>query len=125
MSDVVAGIVTAIASGAGGSIGSSGATALGRLIAALREKFHGDPSAARELEIAVESPSAGEHLAVVIRDRIASDPAFEKWLLTLWAEIAPQVRVEATKQENVISGNVKGHAIQARDIQGGINFRPG
>jgi hypothetical protein len=122
MTDAVVGIVTAIASGAGGSIGSSGAAALGRLIVGLRAKFHSDPTARRALEIAVESPVVKEDLAAILHDRVASDPIFGEWLLGLWAEIAPQLNVDTSRQKNVISGNVKGNAIQARDIQGDIHF---
>ena len=128
MDDVVVGIVTAIASGVGGSIGGSGAVALGRLVSALRAKFHGDPAARGTLEIAVESPDsqvAGDGLAAILRDRIASDPGFGEWLVDLWTGTAPQLHVSTSKQTNVISGTVKGDAIQARDIQGGIHFKHG
>jgi hypothetical protein len=92
MDDAVIGIATAIASGAGGSIGASGAAALGRLISALRAKFRGDPAARGTLEIAVESPgsqAAGDDLVAVLRARIANDPGFGEWLLGLWIEVAP------------------------------------
>ena len=128
MDDAVVGIVTAIASGAGGSIGGSGAAALGRLISALRAKFHRDPATRGTLEIAVESPDsqvAVDDLAAILRDRIASDPEFGEWLVNLWTEIAPQLRVSTSRQTNIISGTVKGDAIQARDIQGGIHFKHG
>lgn len=126
MDDAIMGIVTAIASGAGGSIGAGGAAALGRLISALRVRFRGDPAARGTLEIAVESPGtrvAGEDLVAVLRARIASDPGFGEWLQSLWIEVAPEL--DAGKQTNVISGTVKGNVIQARDIQGGIHFNHG
>ena len=128
MDDAVIGIATAIASGAGGSIGASGAAAVGRLISALRAKFRGDPAARGTLEIAVESPgsqAAGDDLVAVLRTRIANDPGFGEWLLGLWIEVAPQLRVDAGHQTNIISGTVKGNAIQARDIRGGVTFNDG
>jgi hypothetical protein len=123
MDDAIMGIATAIASGAGGSIGASGAASVARLISALRAKFRGDPGARGTLEIAVESPGsqvAGEELVAVLRARTASDPGFGEWLLSQWVEVAPQL--DAGKQTNVISGTVKGNVIQARDIHGGIHF---
>lgn len=126
MDDAIMGIATAIASGAGGSIGASGAASVARLISALRAKFRGDPGARGTLEIAVESPGsqvAGEELVAVLRARTASDPGFGEWLLSQWVEVAPQL--DAGKQTNVISGTVKGNVIQARDIHGGIHFDHG
>jgi hypothetical protein len=126
MDDAIMGIATAIASGAGGSIGASGAASVARLISALRARFRGDPGARGTLEIAVESPGsqvAGEELVAVLRARTASDPGFGEWLLSQWLEVAPQL--DAGKQTNVISGTVKGNVIQARDIQGGIHFNHG
>lgn len=123
MDDAIMGIATAIASGAGGSIGASGAASVARLISALRAKFRGDPGARGTLEIAVESPGsqvAGEELVAVLRARTASDPGFGEWLLSQWVEVAPQL--DAGKQTNVITGTVKGNVIQARDIHGGIHF---
>ena len=123
MDDAIMGIATAIASGAGGSIGASGAASVARLISALRAKFRGDPGARGTLEIAVESPGsqvAGEELVAVLRARTASDPGFGEWLLSQWVEVAPQL--DAGKLTNVITGTVKGNVIQARDIHGGIHF---
>lgn len=128
MDDAVIGIATAIASGAGGSIGAGATAALARLIAALRAKFRGDPAAQDMLEIAAESPSsqaAEEDLVAVLRSRIASDPGFGEWLLSLWIEVAPQLESDGEKQTNIVSGTIKGNVIQARDIRGGVHFNHG
>ncbi len=128
MDDAIIGIITALASGACGSLGASGAAALGRLVSALRAKFRGDPAARGALEIAAESPdgrAAGEDLAAVLQARIAGDPRFGEWLLHLWTEVAPDLSADTDRHTNIITGTVTGHAIQARDIHGGIHLNQG
>jgi hypothetical protein len=85
--DLVVAVATAIASGAGDSLGTSGAAAVGRLISALRAKFQHSPAARRALEMAVDEPTdpdAGAALQVALNELITRDAEFGQWLATLW-----------------------------------------
>jgi hypothetical protein len=125
MVDLAAEIVTAIASGAGGSIGTKGAEAIGRLISALRARFRGQPAERGVLEISLESPgdaTAKDQLAIVLRDHIRRDAEFEERLASLWAEIKADLQAGDSNSTNVITGTVHGIVIQARDVHGGIHL---
>ncbi|HEX4830573.1 MAG TPA: hypothetical protein VH478_05710 [Trebonia sp.] len=125
MVDLAAEIVTAVASGAGGSIGSRGAEAIGRLVAGLRERFRGRAESRGALEISLESPEdpvARESLASVLREHMERDPEFGEWLARAWAEIAPGGAADASNSANVISGTVQGNVVQARDVHGDIHL---
>jgi hypothetical protein len=128
MSDDLANeIVTAIASGAGRSLAAEGMEALRRLIAALRDKFRSEPQSRGTLEIAIEAPddpAASQNLAALLRERCLQDEDFREWLGRLWAPIGRDLAVDESRSANVISGNVEGHVVQARDVQGGIRIGP-
>lgn len=125
MDDLVVAVVTAIASGAGGSLGTSGAAAVGRLISALRAKFRHSPAARGALEIAVEEPTdpdVREALQAALNELIKRDAQFGQWLVTLWEEISPELPAPDCSSKNIIHGDVHGTAVQARDIRGGIHI---
>jgi hypothetical protein len=73
---------------------AEGMEALRRLIAVLRDKFRSEPRFRGTLEIAIEAP------------------------------IGRDLAVDRSRSANVISGNVEGHIVQARDAQGGIRIGP-
>jgi hypothetical protein len=123
--DLAAEVVTAIASGAGGSIGTTGAQAIGRLISALRTRFLGQPAERGILEISLESPgnaTAKDQPAIILRDHIRGDAEFEEWLASLWTEIQTDLQASVSNSTNVITGTVHGSVIQARDVHGGIHL---
>jgi hypothetical protein len=125
MIDLAGQIVTAVASGAGGTIGAKGAEAINQLIAALRARLHHEPQSHGALEASLESPddpAARELLASVLRDHISRDNGFAEWLAGRWAEVRPVLQVGASNSANVISGTVHGNVVQARDVQGGIHL---
>lgn len=125
MIDLAAQVVTAVASGAGGTIGAKGTEAISRLIAGLRTKFRHQPESRGALEISLESPddaAARELLASTLRDHIRHDAEFGEWLAGLWAEVQPDLRADAGDSANIITGTVHGSVVQARDVQGGIHL---
>jgi hypothetical protein len=125
MDELVVAVVTAIASGAGGSLGTSGADAVGRLISALRAKFRHSPAARGALEMVVDEPAdpdAGEALQGTLNERITRDAEFGRWLSALWEEISQELPSQDGSLKNVIHGDVHGTAVQARDIVGGIHI---
>lgn len=125
MIDLAAEVVTAIASGAGDSLGTKGVAAVGRLISALRAKFRSDPSSRGTLEIALEAPAeqaALESLAALVRDRVTRDTDFRLWLANLWDEVGPVLKLDEGVSVNVIHGTVHGNVVQARDVHGTIHI---
>jgi hypothetical protein len=123
MIDLAAEIVTAIASGAGGSLGAKGTEAMSRLLSGLRARFRHQPESRGALEISVEEPgdlAAREHLVALLREHMGSDDEFAAWLANLWAEVRPALQAGGSVSANVVSGTVHGSVVQARDIQGGI-----
>lgn len=127
MIDLAVQVVTAIVSGAGDSLAAKGVTALGHLISELRTKFRGDPAARGTLEMVLETPddlAASEDLVSTFRDRILHDTDFSEWLAGLWAEVGPDLQVDASRSANVVHGNVQGNVVQTRDVQGGIHIGP-
>jgi hypothetical protein len=125
MDDLVVAVATAIASGAGGSLGTSGAAAVGRLISALRAKFRHSPTIRGALEIAVDEPTdpgAGAALQVALNELITRDAEFGQWLATLWEETRQELPSHDCSSKNIIHGEVHGTVVQARDIHGGIHI---
>jgi hypothetical protein len=125
MVDLAAEVVTAIASGAGGSIGGKGAEAITQIVSALRAKFRGRPVSRGALEISLEAPddmTARDQLAVILRDHMRDDAQFREWLSALWAQVSPDVLPDASASANIISGAVHGNVIQARDVHGDIHL---
>lgn len=125
MFDLAAEVVTAIASGAGGSIGAKGAEAISRLISALRARFRGRAVSRGALEISLEAPddlAARDQLAAIMRDHMHDDAEFREWLSALWAQVRPDVQPAASAPANIITGTVHGNVVQARDIHGDINL---
>jgi hypothetical protein len=125
--DLVNEIVTTIASSAGRSFAAEGMEALGRLIAALRDKFRSEPQSRGTLEIAIETPddlAASQNLAALLRERCLQDEGFREWLGGLWTPIGRDLAVDESRSANVIHGNVEGHVVQSRDVQGGIRIDP-
>jgi Mn-containing catalase len=120
-------IVTALASGAGNSLAAEGVRALGRLIAALRDKFRSEPQSRGMLEIAIEAPDdsdARQNLASLLRERCFEDPDFREWLEALWTPMSQDLAVDQSRASNVVHGEVRGHVVQSRDVLGGIRIGP-
>ena len=127
MIDIAAEVITAIASGAGGSLGAKGAEAINHLISALRERLRGHPASMGALEVILEDPAsatAGEHFLALLRDHLRDDPEFREWLASSWGEIRPALQADTGSSANIVSGTVHGTVVQARDVQGGIHLGP-
>jgi hypothetical protein len=127
MIDLADEIVSAIASGAGGSLGAKGMEMIERLISTLREKLRGNPTARGALEITIENPAdmaAREQFLSLLRDHTANDAEFRAWLASRWSEVRAAVEADASHSANLITGTVHGHVVQARDVHGGIHLGP-
>ena len=128
VSDDLAGeVVSALASGAGKTLAAEGIGALGRLAAALRDKFRREPKSRGTLEIMMELPDdadAQRDLTDLLRERCGQDPDFAAWLADLWGTVAKDRRADGGQTVNIVHGDVGGHLVQARDIRGGIRIGP-
>jgi hypothetical protein len=127
MIDLAGEIASAIASGAGGSLGARGAEMMERLISALWEKLRSNPTARGTLEITIKDPSdsaARERFQSLLRDHIARNAEFGAWLANRWSEVQPALEANTSQSANVINGTVRGHVVQARDVHGGIHLGP-
>lgn len=125
MVDLAVEVVTAIATGAGDRVAAKGIEAVGRLVSALRAKLRGDARTRGALEIALEDPgdvTARGDLEALLRERIQRDAEFSAWLEALWAEVGPEIGMDASKSTNVVHGNIQGDVVQARDVHGGIHI---
>lgn len=91
----------------------------------VKRKLARDPAATTVLEASAgAAPGSAEirALADELRKAEQSDPAFAQELRAAWSNTANQQNAEADAVANQITGTVHGNAIQARDIQGGINL---
>lgn len=125
MVDLAAQVISAIASGAGDSLGAKGVDAVARLVSALRDRFRGQPESRGILEISLETPGdaiARDNLIALLRDHIRDDAGFAEWLANLWDEARPDLRADASRSANIITGTVHGSVVQARDIHGDIHM---
>lgn len=124
MVDLATEVVQAAASGAASRLTASGLEAVTRLVSALRTRFRGDAEAREALEVTLDEPGdagvRGE-LESLLRERIQEDSELASWLAALWAEIAPDIKVD-DKTANIVHGTVHGDVIQARDVHGGIHI---
>lgn len=91
----------------------------------VKEKFADRPQANAALEAAEgsapESPEVnrlGRELALAEQE----DPEFSAALRATWSSIGVQQRADHDGVINEISGSVEGRVVQARDIEGGVNF---
>lgn len=128
-------ILTAIAAALAKEAVTVGKTALAALVRRVREKFGHDPGAEIVLASAQENPDDEkwiDALAKVLDRTGEQDPEFAADLRELWTAAKPEVtsvHVEQTAGDggvnNSVSGNVSGHVVQARDINGEVNINGG
>jgi hypothetical protein len=96
--------------------------AAGSLYDLVKSAFHRHPKAAEALEAAngaAPESAPVQALAERLAEVEAAEPAFREQLRTEWAKIEVSQRGGVN---NLITGNVTGKVVQARDITGDINF---
>jgi hypothetical protein len=122
-------MMTAVAAAVAGklteSLTVSAKTALANLVKLVRKRFTTDATAQQALTAAEQAPDDTDRitaLASQLQRLAAADPEFAKQLRTLWSEAGTHLHAETGGVVNEVSGNVAGHVVQARDVQGGISF---
>ncbi|MBT0769434.1 hypothetical protein KIH74_10920 [Kineosporia sp. J2-2] len=61
-------------------------------------------------------------LIALLHESVSSDADFRTWLESAWNTHRPDHDDTGRTTTNTVHGNVGGHAVQARDIHGGIRF---
>jgi hypothetical protein len=117
-------IAAALAGKTAGAAASRGASAFRSLMSLVRRKFETDGGGAEVLDAARAEPddekvaALGAALEAAARD----DPGFAEQLRSLWGQVQNELRADRGGVVNEVSGTVGGHAVQARDITGGVSF---
>lgn len=118
-------IAAALAAGTTAAL-SDGVRALVTQLASLvRERFRRSPSDREVLASATHAPrdrTTVRGLAEALDRHMRDDPAFAERLRAIWTEIAAVEAGDRDQITNVVSGQVHGSVVQARDVQGGITF---
>jgi hypothetical protein len=116
---------TALATKAADTVVEGVRSAWSALVRLVCTRFAGDPTAQTALDAASAEPTDTEKIEA-LTDELAraerADPEFGQQLRRLWEQAAMEVRAESGGVVNQISGSVGGHAVQARDIAGGVSF---
>lgn len=122
---LAASVATALATGTTAALSDGVRMLLTKLVAVVRERFQRDASDQAIMAAAIREPQDSarvEHLIAALERHIQEDPAFGERVRSLWIEIAESARRAGVT--NVVSGEVHGPVLQARDVQGGITFHP-
>lgn len=91
----------------------------------VRRKFARSPEAGTVLEEAVGSAPDSEQVRVLSEElerAERADPEFAADLRAVWGQVSVQQRADGDGVANQVSGTVSGNVVQARDIDGGVNF---
>lgn len=118
---------TALATKAVDALADGGRSAWQALVQLVRTRFAADPTAKEALDSARAEPQDEEKvewLAYELGRAERQDPQFGHQLRRLWDQVGNEVLIESGDVVNKISGTVKGHVVQARDIEGGVAFGP-
>ncbi|WP_208898495.1 hypothetical protein [Streptomyces incarnatus] len=129
MDPISAGLLVALASGAGGAAGTEVWAALSGLV---RRPFRradrampAEPAPGlRELEALEGDPRntvQAQVLADVLRQRAAYDSDFAD-SLAAWLELANKLPAAVGDVHNTVSGGSQGNVLQARDLHGPVTF---
>ncbi|MCW6009387.1 hypothetical protein K1W54_33315 [Micromonospora sp. CPCC 205371] len=114
---IMVAIAAAVAGKLAEGISDAGRAAFGALTRAVRGKMCGDPADSAALSAAEARPddtALVERLAAALDEACARDRAFRDELTVLWTA------ARDGGVANTIGGAVHGHAVQARDVHGGI-----
>lgn len=118
-------VAAAVAAKAAEALVSAGHNAVTRLVHLVRDRFTKDPNEAEVFQAAAAEPTDEERvraLGELLERDARADRAFADHLHSLWSEARPEVVADNGVVVNQITGNVGGHAVQARDIHGDVTF---
>jgi hypothetical protein len=91
-------------------------------------KLGDEPSSAARLAAAQADPSDTERLAALraeLQRVVTGNPQFAAELSAAWLQVRPATHASDGGVANAVTGNVSGHLVQARDIDGGVSFGSG
>jgi hypothetical protein len=100
-------------------------TSLMRLVG---NKLGDEPSSAARLAAAQADPLDAERLAALraeLQRVVTGNPQFAAELSAAWLQVRPATHASDGGVANAVTGNVSGHLVQARDIDGGVSFGSG
>jgi hypothetical protein len=126
----LAGVLTRLAGGALEEAGKQAWDALVRLVGRARRPEAQAPAvesgaALTELQGHPGDPARAEAARRALEELAVVDPEFAAALREWWAGTDRLVHEAEAGNVNVIRGNVHGHVVQARDVQGPISFGGG
>jgi hypothetical protein len=120
-------IATAVATKAVSGLTEAGKRAYTVLMRLLRRKLAASPGSPDVLLSAQTHPTSAAHrtvLAEALADAMADDPHFAEQLAAAWRHV--QEGHTATSDgtvHNVVSGDIDGSLVQARDIHGNVSLK--
>lgn len=118
-------VVTALVTGATAAVSDGARTLTTKLATLVRDRLRRrSPEDQDALDAAVQHPDdpvARRRLVEVLGEHMRDDPAFAQQLRALWSDITADER-HGAEITNVVSGQVHGSVVQARDVQGGITL---
>ncbi|WJK38456.1 hypothetical protein O7608_18305 [Solwaraspora sp. WMMA2056] len=126
---ILTAVATALATGAAAEVTAGGKAAFAALVRLVRRKAAEQPATGNALDAAQREPLDGQRIAelrAALTTATLNDQVFAAELHRLWAEVrAARTADDHSRASNTISGPVRGPAVQARDIHGGVHFGPG
>lgn len=119
--------VTALVTWTTTELATGGRVAVSSLMQFLRQRFRPAPDSAEVLEGTLTDPTPArlERLAEMLEREASRDPSFGAELRARLTRTGEVVRATSGDVANVVSGDVHGPVVQARDIHGGISFGSG
>ncbi|MCZ7437722.1 hypothetical protein O7598_15045 [Micromonospora sp. WMMC241] len=93
----------------------------------LRRRFRGEASTRELVDAALDrsSPDSVRRFAVLLDQEMLRDPGFEAELRARFERVQVVVTAHQGDVTNLVSGDVSGSVVQARDVRGGISFGNG
>jgi hypothetical protein len=123
---LTAAVATTLATKAVAGLSEAGKKAFDRLARLVRRKLSPDSRSSGTLHWAQTYPASGTHrrdLADALSRAMVDDPHFAEQLVNLWRYVQED-REGASRSSalNVVSGDIDGKIVQARDIHGQASF---
>ncbi|MFG1674626.1 hypothetical protein [Micromonospora sp. NPDC049282] len=102
-------------------------SAVNELTDFLRRRFLGEASTRELVDAALDRSSSDSirRLAALLDQEVLRDPEFDTELRARFERVHAVVAASRGDVTNVVSGDVSGSVVQARDVHGGISFGAG
>jgi hypothetical protein len=121
-----AAIATALATKAVDGLTEAGKIAFKALMQLVRRKMATDPQASyivRQAEAYPTSDMRRHALAEALARAMVDDVYFSEQLMSLWRHVQEgRTGISSGPVSNVVSGDIEGSVVQARDIHGNVSF---